>query len=430
MLSRGFVVLWIAMLVAMCGIGMVAPLLPVYVRDELHGSEAAVALSFSGIAVAMLVASPFVGRLGDRYGVKRFIVGGFVVYSVAGFGYLFSGSWQEVVAFRMLSGLGVSMVFPMSMAYVGRLAPNGREGAYMGAFAMAQIAGFGIGPLLGGTLRDLFSSNVAFAAMGLLLGCTALFVLLALPANPRRRGALADVEDEDVEPLPWSELLRRRFVQAAIAVTAVTALAFSASGAFLAVYIVSADGLGTGSATFVGLLLGARALTSAVLQPMFGRFADRMSRITLVVAGLLLSALGQFFIPAVPGQLVSVSLLGDGVVILPSLLALYLAIGAAEAVMVPAQSAIFVTVGRSVGMGSIMGINQMASSLGFLVGSLIGATVVSEIGIANVFRYSSIMTAVGAVLFLLMMRRAADEIRAAERWGRERDLVAATAGGG
>jgi MFS family permease len=68
MLSRGFIVLWIAMAVAMAGIGMVSPLLPVYVRDELHGPELAVALSFSGLAVTQLIMSPAVGRAGDRYG--------------------------------------------------------------------------------------------------------------------------------------------------------------------------------------------------------------------------------------------------------------------------------------------------------------------------------------------------------------------------
>lgn len=419
MLSRGFVVLWVAMLVAMSGIGMVSPLLPIYVREDLGGPAVAVALSFSGVAIVQMLASPFVGRLGDRFGVKRFIVAGFGVYSVAGFGYLLAGNWETVIALRILSGAGVAMVFPMSMAYVGRLSTPGREGAFMGAFSVAQIAGFGIGPLMGGVVRDLFSSDVAFAGMATLLGATGLFTFLLLPARPAFHGAGEDGEPMEEPALSWGEMLRRPFVQAAMTVNLVLSLAWAASGAFLAVYIVSEDGLGTDSATFVGLLLGSRALMSALLQPLFGRLADRANRIMLVMIGLSFSAFGQFMIPAVSPDTTEVMLFGTPVIIVPALLILYLFVGLFEAMAWPAQSAIFVSVGRLVGMGSIMGINQMSGSVGFLVGSLIGAAVVSNFGIENVFRYAGGMTAFGAVVFLVLMRRAADDIREAELAGQE-----------
>ncbi|MXZ62310.1 MAG: MFS transporter, partial [Chloroflexi bacterium] len=73
MLSRSFVVLWIAMAVAVMGIAMVSPLLPVFVREELHGPEFAVALSFSAIAISQIATSPVVGRFADKFGPKPFI---------------------------------------------------------------------------------------------------------------------------------------------------------------------------------------------------------------------------------------------------------------------------------------------------------------------------------------------------------------------
>jgi MFS family permease len=285
----------------------------------------------------------------------------------------------------------------------------------MGAFAVAQIAGFGIGPLIGGAVRDAFGSNTAFATMALLLAGTGIFVLLTLPSRPRPRGAPEDYAAPREPMLAWSELLRRRFIQAAMVVTLVVSLGWASSRAFLAVYVVSDEGLGTGSATFVGILLGGRALTSALLQPFFGRLADRANRIALVMIGLGFSAAGQFMIPSLPANVIEGSWFGGAVVIVPWLLALYLLVGVAEAVAFPAQSAIFVTVGRTVGMGSIMGVNQMAGSVGFLGGSLVGAAVVSNFGIENVFRYAGVMSALGAVLFLVLMLRAAEEIREAER---------------
>ena len=64
-----------------------------------------------------------------------------------------------------------------------------------------------------------------------------------------------------------------------------------------------------------------------------------------------------------------------------------------------------------------MGLQQTAWAIGFLSGSLLGALVVSTLGIENVFRYAGILTMVGVAVFFVMIRRAAEEIREAERVG-------------
>jgi len=220
MLSRGFVVLWIAMAVAMAGIGMVSPLLPVYVREELHGPELAVALSFSGLAVTQLAMSPVVGRLGDRYGPKLLIVLGFLVYGAAGLGYLFSHHWSLVIVFRLLSGVGAAAIFPMALSYVGRLAPPGREGTYMGMYAVAETAGFGLGPLLGGAVQDLVSSQAAFLTMSILLCGTGLLALVSLPRAPRSDPAEVSAHEDERDEgasLPWRAVAKMPIVQAAVA---------------------------------------------------------------------------------------------------------------------------------------------------------------------------------------------------------------------
>lgn len=415
MRSRGFVVLWVAMLMAMAGIGMVSPLLPIFVRDDLGGPEFAVALSFSGVAVAQFVLSPFVGRLGDRFGVKWFLVGGFFIYGIVGFGYLAVVSWEQVVALRIFSGVGVAVIFPLSMAYVGRLAPPGREGQMMGAFAVAQILGFGVGPLVGGIVRDSFGADAAFTAMALMLAGTGVLVMFLLPPRPRPQG-VSDAYEQAEEPrLSFGELIRRRFVQAVMVSGVLGSLSYAASGAFLAVYVVSEEGLGTGSLTFVGVLFGARSLVGVIMQPFTGRLADRVDRVKMVIVGMTAAAAAQFLIPSVPSFSAELTVLGIDFTIVPWLLVAYLLLGAAEAIAFPAQAAIFVTVGRTTGMASIMGMQQMAGSVGFLGGSLLGALVVSTLGIENVFRYAGILTIVGATVFYILIRRAGDEIREAER---------------
>ncbi len=409
MFSRAFVVLFIAMFVAMAGVGMVSPLLPIYVRDDLGGPAIAVALSFSGLAIAQILSAPFVGSFGDRYGLKRFIVGGFVVYCVGALGYLFANSWEQVVFFRVLSGFGAAGVFPMTLAYVGKLAPAGREGRYMGVFSVAQVTGFGLGPLLGGGVRDAFSSETAFAAMALMLGATALLTFLGLPGNPR-----GDASEEDEVALSWSRMVRRRSVQGAVVFMVLMATGWGAAFSFLAIFVTGEEGLGLDSALFVGILLSSRQFMNAALQPLGGRLADRYDRIRLVAVGLGLMTVSMLLIPVVPRTLVA---LGP-VDLAPWVLAAILVAGVGESFAMPAQQAVFVTLGRVVGMGSLMGLNNMGMSSGFLFGSLVGAAVVASLGISAVFVFAGLLMAAGIVLYVAIMRGAGDEMAEAEAHAR------------
>ena len=407
MLSRPFVVLWFSMLVAMVGISMVSPLLPVYVQDDLGGPAVAVALSFSGLSIAQIVAAPFVGRLGDRFGPKRFIVIGFVVYAMGAFGYLLASHWLLVIIFRVLSGIGAAGVFPMSLAYVGRLAPEGREGKYMGWFSVAQVTGFGLGPLFGGGLRDLFGLDFAFTTMGLMLGGTALaaFVLL-----PEQRAPVRSATSEEPVALPFSALIRRPSVQASTLLVGLTALGMGATMSWLAVYVIDDEGLGTDSALFVGVLMSSRSLINAFLQPWTGPLADRMNRIVLVTVGLAVAGVAQLTVPFVPPALFDTSIFGAGLTIAPWVLVALIVAGVGEAMSQPAQQAIFVQVGRRVGMGSLMGLNSMGMSLGFLSGSLLAAGVKSVFGIESVFIMAGGATLLGLLVFFALLSRARDEL--------------------
>jgi MFS family permease len=249
--------------------------------------------------------------------------------------------------------------------------------------------------------------------MAVLLGGTGLATLLLLP--PERVSAASPRTAEAAAPRSsWWTLLARPAVQAAVTVQFVASLGWGAASSFLGVYVISSDGLGTDSALFVGVILAMRSLLSAALQPVFGPLADRANRLALVVGGLTAAGLLQYAVPSLPRTLWHGDLLGEAITIAPWLLATMAVIGIAEAMELPAQQAIFVTVGRHVGMSSIMGLNQLGNSTGFLSGSLVGALVVSTWGLDAVFRYAGVVTLAGAVAFAVLMLRARDELRAVE----------------
>jgi predicted MFS family arabinose efflux permease len=147
----------------------------------------------------------------------------------------------------------------------------------------------------------------------------------------------------------------------------------------------------------------------------------------LVTVGLAISGIAQLLIPLVPRDLVDTSLLGGVLTIAPAVLVVVLIAGIGEAIAFPAQQAVFVEIGRRVGMASLMGLNSMGNSIGFLAGSLIGAAVVAQFGISAVFTYAGLTMFVGIALFLVLMRRAAG-ILARERLAAAENGAAADGG--
>ena len=130
-----------------------------------------------------------------------------------------------------------------------------------------------------------------------------------------------------------------------------------------------------------------------------------------MAAGLVFMSLGTVLIPIVPSTVVDI---GPVPIAVYLLLAVMVA-GVGESLAMPAQQAVFVTLGRVVGMGSLMGLNNMGNSVGFLFGSLAGAAVVGSLGLPAVFVFAALILFAGTVLYVLIMRSARRELeRAAE----------------
>ena len=194
---------------------------------------------------------------------------------------------------------------------------------------------------------------------------------------------------------------------------AVSGFMFGAGASFLGVYVVSEEGLNTGSALLAGILFTAQSVAAGLANPISGRLlADRLDRTKLVIGGMLAIALWQLLIPDLPGTIVELPLLGGTVPIAPWLLAIFVLMGLSLSVVNPSQQAIYVDVGRHIGMGAVMSLTQWTSNAGFLLGAVVAGTVIVPLfGLEAVFRYTGIVMTFGVVAFALMMRRAQADMR-------------------
>src|SRR5581483_4049336 len=287
MQNRALPVLSLAVFATMAGNSMVIPFLPLYVQ-QFHVSEFGAGLLFSVHAATRIVILPFVGRLSDRWDRKTFLLFGVVCYLLSSLAYVLAGTFIAFILVMLVHGTATAVVHPIAMAYVGDIAPKGREGTYSGYMNTAMLGGIGGGPLIGGVLKDHFSMEMNFFVMAglslLALLLLAVFLPKAQGHRPTRRTSTAS---------QWT-LLQCPPILGVAGFRLGYALANALTWVFLPLLATHMLPLST---TQVGLLVSVNVLVSTLLQSPSGRLADRMSRAHLIGIGGLLSGLALCAFP-------------------------------------------------------------------------------------------------------------------------------------
>lgn len=92
------------------------------------------------------------GVLGDRWGRKRVLVIGLVIFCVASALCAFAPTAEWLIAFRAIMGIGGAAVMPTTLAIITVVFPPHERGRAIGLWAGAVGAAVALGPVLGGLL--------------------------------------------------------------------------------------------------------------------------------------------------------------------------------------------------------------------------------------------------------------------------------------
>lgn len=384
---RPFHILYLTAFCSMLGVGIIVPFLPNYAKTVGAQSYFFIGLIFGSMNVSRLIFLPIMRREAQwgRRKKRTILQEGLAFYCFISMAYLFSANPFTLMTVRFFNGLAASMVLPVSMAIVGELTPKMGEGKEMGDFQLAMMSGFGIGPLLGGLLDDALGYWSAFTAMGLLNLTALLLVKFFLP----------DAESSITLPSPskrkheYRKALANPVVLGVLIFRFINAVGRGSSFSFIPLLATDPRYLSL-SHTQIGLIICSIALLAGGLGPVFGRLADKFSRVKLVIIGSTGFTICMLAMPHCSGFY--------------SLFAIALFSGVFGAVALPASAAITVVEGRSYGMITMMVIFDMAMSLGQFLGPPLGGLVGDKYNLAVTFYFSGFLSLIGTLIFYLLLR--------------------------
>ena len=148
---------------------------PAYLLSFLSG------LVFSIVGVAGIIATPYLGRQGDRIGYKKVLL---IALAGAGAMYLLQGAaqtWWLLLIFRFGQGCFVGGVLASANSLIAFAAPAKFQArAFSVSSASMQIGNF-LGPLMGGAVATVVGFRLVFPITGLLCLLNLLWVWRVVP---------------------------------------------------------------------------------------------------------------------------------------------------------------------------------------------------------------------------------------------------------
>ena len=382
--------MWFAEFTAIFGFSFAFPFLSIFLSKDLgvHAGRdlylwTAASASASGLALA--VASPIWGVLGDRFGRKpmlvRSMLGGAITVGLI----YFVQTPEQLLVLRFLQGASSGTV-AAATALVAAETPRSRVGWALGVVTSAIALGGAIGPVIGGLAGEFLGLRFVFLLGGFALLAAVVPVLWIVRESPLRAksgprlGTLAVIGQRPG---------LKRSLGVLIGAQGLISVCNAATQQLVVLRLL--EMLSSGVTAVSGLAFGLAGVASSASAIGYTRVTRRLGYVRTAAAAAALVA-------------VAVALIG----VSPSVAIVVLAVGMNglfSGVVLPATASMIGLETPPEAQSTVFGLNASSVALGFFLGPLIGGSVAATSGI----QASLLVTGGLAVLLAILLARGARE---------------------
>ena len=366
-------------------------LLPKYLSVELAADPVTIGSVTTIFWLASALTVPFVGGQIDRRGRKVFAAIGGSILAASCAGFLWVDSVGPLIwALRMLQGIGFTLFYVALATLATDLSPPARLGQALGIFGAVMIFTNAVGPAFAEWTSEHFGWKTVFAATAVTSVLATVFSRLI----PEHQHAPAGAYHASL-----LQVLRRPGM---MPVTIASAMVGWAFGTMFTFYQPWALSLGIDK---VAIYLVAYAVAAVSVRVVFGDLADRLGRLRVVRAMLVLYVLA-------PITLIWLDYFG-----------LFIAgavLGLTQGIYYPALNAVAIDLATPAERGKVMAAYNGAFNLGLSVAGLVLGHVVIATNYSTVFALASLVSVAAFGLLALTPERVSGGGLAGSRSGTER----------
>jgi len=266
--------------------GIATGLLPIQVY-ELGGSPVEIGLVFTVFSTIQVVSPLIWGALSDSLGRRRL----FIVTGMLGLTPIYMLIANQRTIFLLILLRGTTAIFKgavvtCSWALVSDLSTPEVVGRNMGVLSFSELAGFGVGPVVGGLIADLSGFQALWYSVALICLAGGLVAFIAGKDSKKLRQRKTELS---LLHGVWKRSLVMKTLVLSVSY-AVLLLGYSFLGPNLNVYLTRDLGY---SKTTIGMISLAGTGIATFIQPFFGYLIDRWSRRLVMVLGCFSLCLGH-----------------------------------------------------------------------------------------------------------------------------------------
>lgn len=384
--NKCLLALFITMGLIEIGYGVVLALLPLYLAQYLK-----VGLKYVGVIIAAFSLSELIfktpgGWLADRIGRKPVLLVGVGLITFSFFLITTVKAPAYFLPIVAISGAGMAVTWPMTVAIIADLVEEGRRAGYMGTLGMVCLGGKGVGPALGSLAITITGLYEGPFYLNTVLAGISFFLVWFWVSDVFQAQKTKSISQEKLAKGGWLQdligILRHK-----PAILVLNGILFSQSlglGVLIPIISLYANKVLGVRPEAVGTLLLGPVIAMSILTFITGKVADKVGKSKPIIIGMTLLSISMLVLP-----------LSTHWVFLLAVTSLF---GMGYAMVMPAWTAMVTEEVPEEQRGIVLGSVGTMQGLGFTIGPLMGTYIWDTLGSGWPFYICGFILTLGTLL--------------------------------